>query len=157
MNQKLAPARVLLAPFVQIGAGLTMRVLCVCFGVRIAVTEICRGLWGGWGWAETFGRKFTRPLKRGLFRVQGNKRVDSETIGGYFSGTDQASINKGVKDLYATGLFSDVRVRLEGRRPGHHNPVTENNVINRVAFEGNSEVKTEKLQTEIQSKIAGAL
>ncbi|MGA7383282.1 MAG: outer membrane protein assembly factor BamA, partial [Methylocella sp.] len=48
--------------------------------------------------------------------VQGNKRVDSETIAAYFSGSDQASINKGVKDLYATGLFSSVKVgRAAGR------------------------------------------
>jgi outer membrane protein insertion porin family len=85
--------------------------------------------------------------------VQGNKRVDSETIGAYFSGSDQASINKGVKDLYATGLFSDVRVNRGGGRVVII--VTENNVINRVAFEGNSKVKTETLTTEVQSKSRG--
>lgn len=85
--------------------------------------------------------------------VQGNKRVDSETIGAYFSGSDQASINKGVKDLYATGLFSDVRVSRGGGRVVII--VTENNVINRVAFEGNSKVKTETLTTEVQSKSRG--
>ena len=37
--------------------------------------------------------------------VQGNKRVDSETIAAYFSGLDQASINKGVKELYASNEF----------------------------------------------------
>ncbi|HUI20671.1 MAG TPA: outer membrane protein assembly factor BamA [Methylocella sp.] len=85
--------------------------------------------------------------------VQGNRRVDSETIQGYFPGTDQASINKGVKDLYATGLFSDVRVsRVDGRIVII---VTENNVINRVAFEGNSKVKTETLTAEVQSKSHG--
>src|SRR6195256_6706296 len=67
--------------------------------------------------------------------VQGNKRVDSETIAAYFSGSDQASINKGVKDLYATGLFSRVKVRRVAGRVVIS--VTENNVINRVAFEGN--------------------
>jgi outer membrane protein insertion porin family len=85
--------------------------------------------------------------------VQGNKRVDSETIGAYFTGSDQASINKGVKDLYATGLFSDVRVSRAGGRVVI--TVTENNVINRVAFEGNSKVKTETLTAEVQSKSRG--
>jgi outer membrane protein insertion porin family len=85
--------------------------------------------------------------------VQGNKRVDSETIGAYFTGSDQASINKGVKDLYATGLFSDVRVSRAGGRVVV--TVTENNVINRVAFEGNSKVKTETLTAEVQSKSRG--
>ncbi|MGH6812552.1 MAG: outer membrane protein assembly factor BamA [Methylocella sp.] len=85
--------------------------------------------------------------------VQGNKRVDSETIAGYFSGTDQASINKGVKDLYATGLFSSVKVSRAGGRVVIS--VTENNVINRVAFEGNSKVKTETLTAEVKSKSRG--
>jgi len=85
--------------------------------------------------------------------VQGNKRVDSETIAAYFSGSDQASINKGVKDLYATGLFSSVKVsRVAGRVVIS---VTENNVINRVAFEGNSKVKTETLTAEVHSKSRG--
>ena len=85
--------------------------------------------------------------------VQGNKRVDSETIQSYFSGSDQASINKGVKNLYATGLFSDIRVSRAGGRVVI--TVTENNVINRVAFEGNSKVKTETLTAEVQSKSHG--
>ena len=42
--------------------------------------------------------------------VEGNHRVDSETIASYFSGTDPASVNTGVKALYATGLFSDIEI-----------------------------------------------
>jgi outer membrane protein insertion porin family len=85
--------------------------------------------------------------------VEGNQRVDSETIASYFSGTDPASINKGVKDLYATGLFSEVHVSHEDGHLVVH--VVENNVINRVFFEGNSKVKSEQLQSEIQSKTHG--
>lgn len=85
--------------------------------------------------------------------VQGNKRIDSETIAAYFTGSDEAAVNKGVKDLYATGLFSDVRVHREGGRVVVS--VVENNIINRVAFEGNSKVKTETLAAEIQSKSRG--
>jgi outer membrane protein insertion porin family len=85
--------------------------------------------------------------------VQGNKRIDSETIAAYFTGSDQAAVNKAVKDLYATGLFSDVRVSRAGGRVII--TVTENNVINRVAFEGNSKVKTETLTAEVQSKTRG--
>ena len=86
--------------------------------------------------------------------VQGNHRVDSETIQSYFSGTDEAAINKGVKDLYATGLFSSVRIvsRGGGRLVI---AVSENNVINRVAFEGNNKLKTEQLAGEVQSKSRG--
>ncbi len=86
--------------------------------------------------------------------VQGNARVDAETIRSYFAGADEAKINQAVKDLYATGLFSDVKVRREGGRLVV--TVTENQVINRVAFEGNSKIKSDNLQSEIQSKSRGA-
>ncbi|MCL2384944.1 MAG: outer membrane protein assembly factor BamA [Alphaproteobacteria bacterium] len=85
--------------------------------------------------------------------VEGNKRVDSETISSYFTGTDEAAINKGVKDLYATGLFSDIKVSHSGGRIIIS--VTENNVINQVVFEGNSKIKTENLTTAVQSKSRG--
>ena len=86
--------------------------------------------------------------------VQGSQRVDPETIRSYFSGTDQARVNQGVKDLYATGLFSDVRVRRESGRIVV--VVSENSVINRVAFEGNSKLKSDVLISEVQSKSRGA-
>lgn len=85
--------------------------------------------------------------------VEGNRRVDSETIASYFTGTDEAAINKGVKDLYATGLFSSVKVGHAGGTVVI--TVVENRVINRVAFEGNSKVKSESLSAEIQSKSHG--
>jgi outer membrane protein insertion porin family len=93
------------------------------------------------------------PALAAFVSVQGNHRVDSETISGYFAGNDEAAINKGVKDLYATGLFSDVQVHREGGRVVIF--VKENSVINRVAFEGNSKVKSEQLATEVQSKSRG--
>jgi len=86
--------------------------------------------------------------------VQGSQRVDAETIRSYFGGTDEARINQGVKDLYATGLFSDVRVRREGGRIVV--AVVENSIINRVAFEGNSKIKSVSLIPEVQSKSRGA-
>lgn len=86
--------------------------------------------------------------------VKGNRRVDSETIRSYFSGTDQAKVNEGVKSLYATGLFSDVRVSRAGGSVVV--TVAENNVINRVAFEGNSKVKSDQLASEVQTKSRGA-
>ncbi len=85
--------------------------------------------------------------------VEGNKRVDSETIASYFAGTDEASINKGVKELYATGLFSSINVGHAGGAVVI--TVVENKVINRVVFEGNSKVKSETLAAEIQSKSRG--
>lgn len=85
--------------------------------------------------------------------VEGNSRVDSETIESYFTGSDPVAVNQGVKNLYATGQFSDVQVVHEGGTVIIR--VKENTLINRVAFEGNSKVKSDQLAGEIQSKDHG--
>ena len=86
--------------------------------------------------------------------VRGNHRVDSDTIRSYFAGTTPDDVNKGVKDLYATGLFSDVKVSRGGE--GVVITVNENRSINRVAFEGNSKLKSEQLAGEVTSKTRGS-
>ncbi|WP_395665957.1 outer membrane protein assembly factor BamA [Methylocella sp.] len=93
------------------------------------------------------------PAAAATVVVRGNHRIDAETVQSYFTGDDQEAINSGVKALYATGLFSDVRVSREGGRVVV--TVTENNSINRVVFEGNTKVKTEVLSAEIQSRNRG--
>jgi outer membrane protein insertion porin family len=86
--------------------------------------------------------------------VRGNRRVDTETIRSYFTSTDPAGVSEGVKSLQATGLFSDVRVSRQGGSVVVS--VVENNVINRVAFEGNSKLKSDQLATEVQTRSRGA-
>ncbi len=86
--------------------------------------------------------------------VRGSQRVDAETIRNYFSGSDPAKVNQAVKELYATGLFSSVRTENVGGRIIVH--VTENQLINRVFFEGNSKLKSEVISSEIQSRSRGA-
>ena len=86
--------------------------------------------------------------------VQGSQRVDAETIKAYFSGTDQAAIAQGVKELNATGMFSSVKTKREGSQIIVS--VVENNVINRVAFEGNSKLKSDVLVTEVQTRARGS-
>ncbi|HQR40655.1 MAG TPA: outer membrane protein assembly factor BamA, partial [Blastocatellia bacterium] len=66
----------------------------------------------------------------------------------YFSGTDQKAVDQGVKELRASGLFSSVSASRQGGDVVVR--VTENNVINRVAFEGNSKIKGESLAPEMQ-------
>jgi outer membrane protein insertion porin family len=91
--------------------------------------------------------------------VEGNKRVEAETIRSYFRGAggadrlDAARIDAGLKALYATGLFQDVRINQAGGRLIV--VVVENPVINRIAFEGNKKAKDEQLSAEIQSKARG--
>ncbi|HLG82134.1 MAG TPA: outer membrane protein assembly factor BamA [Bradyrhizobium sp.] len=90
--------------------------------------------------------------------VQGNRRVEVETIRSYFKPgpngqLDAGQVDDGLKALIETGLFQDVKINRVG---GHLVVVVvENPVINRIAFEGNKKVKDEQLSGEIQSKPRG--
>src|SRR4030081_93612 len=93
-------------------------------------------------------------------QVEGNRRVELETIRSYFKPgpggkLGQAQIDDGLKALIETGLFQDVRINQAGGRVLV--TVVENPVIGRVAFEGNKKVKDEQLSGEIQSKPRGTL
>jgi len=92
--------------------------------------------------------------------VEGNRRVEAETIRSYFkAGPDgrlsPLEIDQGLKALYGTGLFSDVQIHHRGGRLVVS--VVENPVINQVAFEGNHKAKDEQLKVEVQSKPRGTL
>lgn len=85
--------------------------------------------------------------------VQGNQRIEVETIRSYLSLAegdrfDPTKVDRALKSLFATGLFADVSIRREGSVLVVR--VVENPIINRLAFEGNRRVKSEQLQTEIQ-------
>jgi outer membrane protein insertion porin family len=93
-------------------------------------------------------------------QVEGNRRVEAETIRSYFKPgpggrLDQGHIDDGLKGLIETGLFQDVKIN----QAGGHIVVTviENPVIGRVAFEGNKKIKDDQLSSEIQSKPRGTL
>jgi outer membrane protein insertion porin family len=93
-------------------------------------------------------------------QVEGNRRVEVETIRSYFKPgpggrLDQAHIDDGLKALIETGLFQDVRISQAGGRLVV--TVVENPVIGRIAFEGNKKIKDEQLSAEIQSKPRGTL
>ncbi|MBR0815187.1 outer membrane protein assembly factor BamA [Bradyrhizobium diazoefficiens] len=90
--------------------------------------------------------------------VEGNRRVEAETIRSYFrpepgGRLDQAAVDDGLKALIGTGLFQDVKIGQSGGRLVV--AVVENAVIGRVAFEGNKKIKDEQLSAEIQSKPRG--
>jgi outer membrane protein insertion porin family len=92
--------------------------------------------------------------------VEGNRRVEAETIRSYFKlgpggRLGPAEINDAIQALYATGLFQDVRYNFAGGRLVV--TVVENPVINQVAFEGNKKAKDEQLKAEVQSKPRGTL
>jgi outer membrane protein insertion porin family len=92
--------------------------------------------------------------------VEGNRRVEVETIRSYFKPgpggrLDQGRIDDGLKALIETGLFQDVKINQAGGRVVV--TVVESPVIGRIAFEGNKKIKDEQLSSEIQSKPRGTL
>jgi outer membrane protein insertion porin family len=84
--------------------------------------------------------------------VQGNRRVDAETIRSYATQGGPQEIRQG---LLATGLFSNVQVNRRGSQTVIS--VQENDTINRVAFEGNKRLKSEVLLQQVESKARGPL
>jgi len=92
--------------------------------------------------------------------VEGNRRVEADTVRAYFKPgpggrLSPQDVDEGLKALYATGLFADVRIRNAGGRLVV--TVVENPVLNRVAFEGNKKAKDDQLKAEVQSKPRGTL
>lgn len=88
-------------------------------------------------------------------RVEGNKRVEPETVRTYLSFNvgdpyDLAKVDESLKTLFATGLFQDVRIRREGSTVVII--VAENPIVARVAFEGNKQIEDDALVAEVQLK-----
>jgi outer membrane protein insertion porin family len=109
--------------------------------------------------AQTGSPQATSSITSSII-VEGNRRIEAETIRTYFhvrpgGRLDAAALDAALKDLLATGLFQDVRISHAGDRVVV--TVVENPVINRVAFEGNKSVKDDQLRGEVQSKPAGPL
>jgi outer membrane protein insertion porin family len=94
----------------------------------------------------------------GAIEVQGNERIDSETILSYLplavgDSVDPQKLDAALKTLFKTDLFSDVKLDMSGATLVVR--VVENPVINQVLFEGNSNLKTDKLEDEIQIRPRG--
>ncbi len=87
--------------------------------------------------------------------IEGNQRIELSTIQNYLTlqpGAlySSAEADKSLKALFATGLFADVNLRLQGSSLIVR--VTENPVINRILFEGNRRVQADQLRSELQLK-----
>ncbi|HET6620796.1 MAG TPA: outer membrane protein assembly factor BamA [Dongiaceae bacterium] len=86
-------------------------------------------------------------------RIEGNQRIEPETVRSYMQINpgdpfDARRIDQALKNLFATGLFADVNFRREGDALVVH--VTENPIINKLAFEGNKRIDDDALQAEVQ-------
>ncbi len=87
--------------------------------------------------------------------VEGNRRVEPETVRSYLTFSsgdsyDPAEVDQSLKTLFATGLFQDVRIRRHGATIVV--VIVENPIVNQVAFEGNREIDDETLASEVQLK-----
>lgn len=93
-----------------------------------------------------------RPIIRQI-TVQGSERIEAETISSYLtvsagSEFDETALDESLKNLFATGLFSDVELRENNGTLIVR--VVENPIINRIVFEGNRKLKNEDLGEEVR-------
>ena len=85
--------------------------------------------------------------------VNGAQRLEPDTIRSYIKlrvgqPYSQATADQALKDLFATELFSDVKVSNDNGNVTIE--VKENPVINRIVLEGNKRIKDEKITPEIK-------
>ena len=125
----------------EIRASRVLRLFCGLFLIVL-------GLWPAFSLAAT-GNTISD------FHVEGIQRLEPETVISYLS------LNKGdvatpekldsaLKALYATGLFADVSLTMQGETLVAK--VIENPILNRVAFEGNDAISKDDLEKEVQLK-----
>jgi len=86
-------------------------------------------------------------------RVEGSQRIEPETVRSYMLVApgdvyDPAIVDQSLKRLFATGLFADVTIRLEGQTVIVS--LRENPIINRIAFEGNDKLDNAELGEEMK-------
>ncbi|QPF93004.1 outer membrane protein assembly factor BamA [Bradyrhizobium commune] len=87
--------------------------------------------------------------------VEGNRRIDAETVRSYFHSTpdgryDAVALDAALKALIATGLFDQVKIEHNGDDLLVR--LTEAKLLARVVFEGNKKIKDQDLAAAIQSK-----
>ena len=85
--------------------------------------------------------------------IVGNQRIEADTVRSYMllqpgDAFDADRLDRSLRTLFATGLFSDVSVSRDGDRLRVQ--VVENPIVNRIAFEGNSKVSDDILRPEVQ-------
>lgn len=87
--------------------------------------------------------------------IEGVQRIEPATVRSYLlvqegDEADPERIDRSLKSLYSTGLFSDVSIQEDGSTLIVR--VVENPIVNRVAFEGNRHIKDENLESEATLK-----
>lgn len=122
-------------------ARMSPRILAQSLGFAVILTSLTAVS----AWAEALSK----------IVVEGNSRVEAETIGTYLpykvgQEFDAAETGRIIRSLYATGLFANVGVDFQEGVLAVK--VVENPLVNRVAFEGNDEIDTKRLEELTQLK-----
>ncbi|MBT3071597.1 outer membrane protein assembly factor BamA [Rhodomicrobium sp. Az07] len=117
------------------------------FGAFVAVTTCAES-----AWAAAQG-----PMIRSV-KVVGTNRIEPETVQHHLAlrpgdRYDAAKADDSIKALFATGLFRDASLAMQGGTLAV--TVAENPLVSRVAFEGANDVKADTLSTEVQLKAGG--
>jgi len=130
-------------------------------------------VWSPWDVAKPVGRRVLYALMLSAIasccygaasdltiEVRGNRRIDAQAIREHFHAAPVAlsapsAINAALKELYATGLFEDVKIVTSGARLIV--TVVEAPVIDRLRFEGNRQLKDKDLAKEISLKPGGPM
>ena len=97
----------------------------------------------------------SETIKGIKIQVKGNIRLDEVVIIrdskiNDFEIKNSKALNSAVKNLYATGYFKDVKISKSGENILIN--IIENPIVNRIAFEGNSEIKDTTLSEEVSLK-----
>ena len=101
------------------------------------------------------------PTQGGVLQrilVKGNERIETGTVISYLpiqvgETVDSAKIDLALKTLFRTDLFSDVKIDFANGELTV--TIVENPIINRVLFEGNSNLKEDKLRDEVTVRPRG--
>lgn len=93
---------------------------------------------------------FNLLIAKPLVKIQGNKRIETETIKSYIPEQDLNNpeiLNETLKTLYELGYFKDVKLTV--KNSVLYVDVVEQPIINRIAFEGNKKLKDSDLKKEL--------
>jgi outer membrane protein insertion porin family len=104
---------------------------------------------------KAWGQQPQQPQVISRILVEGNQRIEARTVLSYLLVKpgdlfDEERIGLSVRALGATGLFADIQMETRGNDLVVR--VLENPIINRIIFEGNNAVTTERLEEETEAE-----
>jgi outer membrane protein insertion porin family len=104
---------------------------------------------------KAWGQQPQQPQIIGRILVEGNQRIEARTVLSYLlirpgDAFDEERIGLSVRALGETGLFADIQMETRGSDLVVR--VLENPIINRIIFEGNNAVTTDRLEEETEAE-----